>query len=97
MGPMRTPARLLGLAFAFVVTFLAGSTAAFADEPVDGYWSGGQERSDLWLLVVFGGGTVGLFVLITLFALLTARRNYVPPPPGNEIQTVADSSPTRHH
>ncbi|MEV7395801.1 hypothetical protein [Aeromicrobium sp. NPDC092404] len=94
---MRTPARLLGLALAFVVTLLAGSSAAFADEPVGSYWSGGEERSDLWLLVVFGGGTVGLFVVISLFALLTARRNYVPPAPGKEIHVRTDNTPTHHH
>ena len=47
MGPMRTPARLLGPAFAFVVTFFAGSAAAFADEPTGGAWPDGPDRSDL--------------------------------------------------
>ena len=47
----------------------------------------------LWLLVVFGGGTVGLFVIITLFALLTARKNYVPPAPGSEIHVRTDTIP----
>jgi hypothetical protein len=93
---MRTPARLLGPALAFVVTFFAGSAAAFAAEPTGGAWPEGPDRSDLWLLVVFGGGTVGLFVLITLFALLTARKNYVPPAPGNEIHVRTDSSPAHH-
>ena len=97
MGPMRTPARLLGPALAFVVTFFAGSAAAFAAEPTGGAWPAGPERSDLWLLVVFGGGTVGLFVIITLFALLTARKNYVPPAPGNEIHVRTDATPAQHH
>jgi hypothetical protein len=96
MGPMRTPARALGLVFAFVLTFFAGSAAAFADEPVNSYWSGGPERSSLDQLLLFGGGTLALIVLITLFALLTARRNYVPPAPGNEIQK-ATSSAAHHH
>lgn len=97
MGPMRTPARLLGLAFAFVITFFAGSAAAFADQPTGGAWPDGEERSDLYLLVLFGGGTAGLFVIITLFALLTARNNYVPPAPGKEIHVRTDSTPAQHH
>lgn len=97
MGSMRTPARLLGLALSFVVTFFAGATAAFADEPASAAWPDGKDRSDLWLLIVFGGGTVGLFVVITLFALLTARKNYVPPAPGNEIHVRTNTSPTPHH
>lgn len=94
---MRTPARLLAPALAFVVTFVAGSAAAFADEPKGGAWPDGEHRSDLWLLVLFGGGTLGLFVLITLFALLTARRNYVPPAPGTEIHVRTDTTPAQHH
>jgi hypothetical protein len=93
---MRTPARLFGLALSFVVTFFAGSAAAFADEPTGSAWPEGPERSDLWLLVVFGGGTVGLFVIITLFALLTARNNYVPPAPGKEIHVLSDTTPVQH-
>ncbi len=94
---MRTPARLLGPAFAFVITFVAGSAAAFADAPTGGAWPDGPERSHLDLLILFGGGTVGLFVLISLFALLTARTNYVPPAPGNEIHVRTDTTPTQHH
>lgn len=97
MGSMRTPARLLGPALAFVITFFAGSAAAFADQPTGGAWPDGKERSDLWLLVLFGGGTVGLFIVISLFALLTARNNYVPPAPGKEIHVRTDNSPTPHH
>ncbi|KQV75970.1 hypothetical protein ASC61_13670 [Aeromicrobium sp. Root344] len=94
---MRTPARLLGPALAFVITFFAGSAAAFADQPTGGAWPDGKERSDLWLLVLFGGGTVGLFIIISLFALLTARNNYVPPAPGKEIHVRTDNTPTPHH
>ena len=73
------------------------AAAAFADEPAESAWPDGKDRSDLWLLVFFGGGTVGLFVIISLFALLTARNNYVPPAPGNEIHVRTDSSPAQHH
>ena len=36
----------------------------------------------------FGGSVVGLFVAVTLFALLTARNNFVPEPPepGSEVE-----------
>ena len=88
---------MLGLAVAFVVTFFAGSAAAFADQPAGGAWPDGPERSHLYLLILFGGGTLGLFVVITLFALLTARNNYVPPAPGKEIHKVSDTTPAQHH
>jgi TRAP-type C4-dicarboxylate transport system permease small subunit len=97
MVPMRTPARVLGLALAFVATFFAGSAGAFAAEPTGGAWPEGPDRSHLYLLVLFGGGTLGLFVVITLFALLTARNNYVPPAPGKEIHRASDATPARHH
>ena len=97
MGSMRTPARLLGLVFSFVAIFFAGAAAAFADEPASPAWPDGPHRSHLDLLILFGGGTFGLFVLITLFALVTARTNYVPPAPGNEIHVRTDTSVTPHH
>jgi hypothetical protein len=93
---MRTPARVLGLALAFVVTFIAGSAAAFADEPASPAWPAGPEKSHLDLLILFGGGTVGLFVLVSLLGLLTARTNYVPPPPSTELETSGDRTPAEH-
>jgi hypothetical protein len=96
MGPMRTPARVLGLALAFVVTFVAGSAAAWADTPASPAWPAPKHDSHLDLLLLFGGSTVGLFVLISLFALLTARRNYVPPAPGNEVVKPSGDAPVRH-
>ena len=54
---------------------------ALADAPST--WAEGEARSALENMIFFGGATVGLFVVITLFALLTARNNYVPPPPGH--------------
>ncbi|MCD9197224.1 hypothetical protein [Aeromicrobium wangtongii] len=93
---MKTPARVLGLVLATVVTFIAGSGAAFADAPTGSAWPKGDGRSDLdnWLL--FGGGTVGLFIVISLFGLLTARRNFVPPAPGAHVATTSDNSPAHH-
>ena len=67
---------------------LAGiATPALADAPST--WAEGESRSMLENLIFFGGGTVGLIVVISLFGLLTARNNYVPPPPSTEVE-VAD-------
>jgi hypothetical protein len=97
MGSMKTPARVLGLVLATVVTFVAGSGAAFADAPTGGAWPEGEGRSVLDTIILFGGGTVGLFIVVALFGLLTARRNFVPPSPGTEIQTTStDHSPAHH-
>ncbi|MCW2829711.1 MAG: hypothetical protein JWP31_403 [Aeromicrobium sp.] len=93
---MRTPARALAVAVAFVVTFIVSTGAAFADQPTGDAWADGPEKSRLDLLILFGGGTVGLFVLIALFGLLTARNNYVPPPPGTEVEKVGDHTPAHH-
>ncbi len=37
----------------------------------------------------FGGSVIGLIVVVTLFALLTARNNFEPEPPesGSEVDT----------
>ncbi|MCW2824734.1 MAG: hypothetical protein JWQ91_1651 [Aeromicrobium sp.] len=97
MGSMRTPARVLTLALSFVTMFVAGSAAALADAPVgSSTWPNEDDKSSLDLLILFGGGTVGLFVIISLFALLTARNNYVPPPPSTELETTGDHTPAHH-
>jgi len=96
MGPMKTPARVLGLVLATVVTFIAGSGAAFADAPVGSAWPRGESKSHLDQLILFGGGTVGLFVVIALFGLLTARHNYVPPSPSTELETTGGDNPAHH-
>ena len=48
-----------------------------------------ESRSFLENLIFFGGSTIALIVGISLFALVTARNNYVPPPPGTDVE-VAD-------
>ena len=65
---------------------MAGS--ATADSPST--WVEAESRSWLENLIFFGGSTVGLIVGISLFALLTARTNYVPPPPGTDVE-VSDT------
>jgi hypothetical protein len=96
MDPMKTPARVLGIVLATVVMIVAGSGAAFADAPVGSDWPEAPTKSFLDALILFGGGTVGLFVLIVLFGLLTARRNYVPPSPSTELSTTSDNAPAHH-
>jgi TRAP-type C4-dicarboxylate transport system permease small subunit len=91
---MNSAARVLGLAFASVVMFVFGSGAAWADEPST--WAEEPGRSTLDTLLLFGGGTIGLIVLISLFALLTARNNYVPPPPSTELEKADDHTPATH-
>ncbi len=93
---MKTPARVLGLVLATVVTFIAGSGAAFADAPTGGAWPEGEGRSVLDTIILFGGGTLGLFIVVSLFGLLTARNNYVPPAPSTELEPVGDNRPAHH-
>lgn len=93
---MRTPARVLGLALSFVVMFVAGTGAALADQPVGPAWPDGEGRSVLDTLVLFGGGTVGLFVVISLLALMTARKNYVPPAPSTEVAATGGKAAAHH-
>lgn len=93
---MTTPARVLGLLLATVVTFVAGASAAMADTPAGPTWPDPDGRSALGNLVFFGGLTVGLYILIVLFGLLTARRNFTPAPPGKEIHVAGDSTPAKH-
>ncbi|MET0931743.1 MAG: hypothetical protein ABWX74_19655 [Aeromicrobium sp.] len=93
---MKTPARVLGLVLTTVVMFAAGSGAAFADAPTGSAWPEASGRSALDNLVVFGGATVGLFIVIVLFGLLTARRNYVPPSPSTELETTSGNAPAHH-
>lgn len=87
---------MLAVALSFVVMFVTGAGAALADTPVGPAWPDAPERSHLHLLVLFGGSTVGLFIVIALFGLLTARNNYVPPPPSTDLETTGDKTPAHH-
>lgn len=96
MGAMKTPRRVLGIMLVTVVMVLAGASAASADTPVSDAWPAGPERSVLDTLLLFGGTTVGLIVVLTLLGLLTARNNYVPPTPSTEVESTGDRSPAAH-
>lgn len=67
------------------------ASPAFADAPST--WNSGPSRSVLQNIEFFGGSVIGLFVLISLFALLTARNNFVPEPP----EPAAEMDTHGHH
>ncbi len=81
---MKTPSRVavVLVAVAGVVFFGAGS--ALADTPTT--WKDPKPTSDLDTLILFGGSTIGLFILVSLLGLLTARKNYTPPPPSTDVE-----------
>ena len=80
---MKAPARILAVLTTTLVVVGTTSATAWADAPVGGAWPEADQRSNLELFLYLGAATGGLFVVITLFGLLTARNNYVPPAPGS--------------
>lgn len=81
---MQTPSRV-AVVLATVAGFVfLGAGSAMADAPAT--WVDPEPTSHLHELLFFGGSTVALIVGISLFALLTARNNYTPPPPGTDIE-----------
>ena len=88
--------RAFTLAATFLITLAAGASAAFADAPVGDDWPAAEGRSILGNLLIFGGGTLALFALVALFGLLTARHNFVPPPPSQDLATTAGNTPAQH-
>lgn len=82
---MQTPSRVAVVLVAVVGVVFFGAGSALADAPAT--WEDPEPQSKLDALVLFGGSTVGLIVVISLFALLTARNNYTPPPPSTDIET----------
>jgi len=85
---MTTPTRVFGLLLATATFVAIGAASAIADEPDSAAWPDGEGRSVLDTLIFFGGGTVGLFVVISLLGLMTARTNFKPEP-GAELETSA--------
>jgi len=88
MLAMKPSARVVAILTSAAVLVVGMAGSASADSPST--WVEGESRSFLENLIFFGGSTVGLIVGITLFALLTARNNYVPPPPGTDVE-VSDT------
>ena len=89
MTPMKASARVVAILTSTAVLLVGMAGSATADSPST--WVEGESRSFLENLIFFGGSTIGLIVGITLFALLTARNNYVPPPPGTDVE-VSDTA-----
>lgn len=88
MSAMKASTRAVAILTSAVVLTVAPSVPALADAPST--WDEGESRSMLENLILFGGSTVGLIVVISLFALLTARNNYVPPPPSTDVEVASD-------
>ncbi|EFQ83663.1 hypothetical protein HMPREF0063_11326 [Aeromicrobium marinum DSM 15272] len=84
---MLTPVRLFAVVTSVLVTVLATASAGAADAPTT--WEATEGLSGLEYLGLLVGIPAALFGVIWLFALLTARRNYVPPAPGTEIERVS--------
>jgi hypothetical protein len=81
---MKTSARTVAILTSVAVLLVGMAAPALADAPTT--WADGETRSTLDNLIFFGGATLGLIAVISLFALLTARTNYVPPPPGTDVE-----------
>lgn len=61
-----------------------------------GTWEKAPESSLLEILAIFVGGPAVLFGLCVLIGLLTARNNYVPPAPKNEIVPASRGDVVHH-
>ena len=85
---MKAPARTVAILTSAAVLLVGMAGSATADSPST--WVDAESRSWLENLIFFGGSTIGLIVGISLFALVTARNNYVPPPPGTDVE-VSDT------
>ena len=88
MLPMKASARIVAILTSAAVLLVGMPGSALADAPAT--WADGESRSTLENLIFFGGSTVGLIAAISLFALLTARNNYVPPPPSTDVEVASD-------
>lgn len=81
---MRTPSRIAFVLATVAGVVFCGAGSALADTPVT--WVDPKPTTVLHNLVLFGGSTIGLILVISLFGLLTARRNYTPPPPNTDVE-----------
>ena len=81
---MQTPSRVAFVLVAVAGVMFFGAGSATAEAPAT--WVEAEPTTTLHNLVLFGGSTVGLLVVISLLALLTARHNYTPPPPSTDIE-----------
>lgn len=97
---MNAPARVAAAAVVTVIatalTLATSAASAWADSPATEAWPAAPERSFLDNALLFGGGTIGLFVIVALFGLLTARNNYVPPAPSTDLERAPGSDAAHH-
>ncbi len=93
---MTTPTRVFAVLLGTATYVAVGAASAWADEPDSAAWPDGEGRSVLDTLLLFVGGTVGLFILISLFGLMTARRNFIPAPPSTDLEKAPSSSAAHH-
>lgn len=85
---MQTVSRLAFTLFASLAVLLAGSSVAAADEPVT--WESGEGLTRLDAVLIFVGGPIALFLVITVIAALMHRKNnYVPPPPSTDVEPAS--------
>lgn len=85
---MQTPSRVAFVLVAVAGVLFLGAGSALADTPST--WVDPEPTSTLHNLLLFGGSTIALFVLISLFGVLTARNNYTPPPPSTDVEVHPD-------
>ena len=81
---MQTPSRVAFVLVAVAGVMFFGAGSATADAPTT--WVDAEPTTTLHTLVFFGGSTLGLILIISLLALLTARKNYTPPPPSTDVE-----------
>jgi hypothetical protein len=93
---MKAPARAVTVITSTLVLLAGLAAPALADGPATDAWPEGNDRSALDDIVFFGGSTIGLIVVISLFALLTARKNYTPPPPSADLEKAPGSDAVHH-
>lgn len=85
---MKTPSRVAVVFVALAGFVFVGAGSALAGTPTT--WESPKPTSTLHELLFFGGSTIGLIVLLTLFALVTSRHNYTPPPPSTDVEVRSD-------
>lgn len=86
MGRMKTVSRLVLTVIASLVVVIGSAGVASADEPLT--WDSGEPMATQDVLLIFVGGPVALFVVIAVLSLMIHRKNYTPPPPSTDVETV---------
>lgn len=87
MSPMSIVVRALSTLAATVTAVLVVSAGPAAASTAPSTWELDDPMSTLEALAIFGGIPLALFVVISLFAAMTARNNYEPAPPHPEDET----------